>query len=262
MRRRIQRACNSAVVLSFAALTASCAPLQPVYASPSATMGFQRATTLPSSPPTIAAIATIPVEHLLPSPTAFPPNCPPHDQGDFPSWALPTPSVPLASALHPRDFVGLVYFEYPPRIDFVSGGLIVEETMNSTDFPTSDYFTLNHIQLNGTDALWLSREICTAQDTYLQVVDVLDIFPLPRTQVFFSHGCASESIEDPEIVAIIATERPMPADFSNINPLGGSSAVLRAWRASRNEGRFVEIGTEGLSCLIVGAGHSFPWDEP
>ena len=261
MRRRIHWTWNYALALPFAALTASCARSDPgVYPSP--TTGFPGTTTVPISSPTIAAIAPIPIENVLPAPSVFPTDCPPLDQAHYPSWAVPTPSVPLAGALHPRDFVGLVYSDYPSQTEFISGGLIVEDTTDSADLPKSNYFILDHIRVHGTDTLWLSREICTTQDTYLQVLDVLPIFPLPRTQVFFSHGCGWDSIQDPEIVAIAATERPMPADFSNINPLGGSSDIVRAWRASRQEGRFVEVGTEGLSCLITGAGPSFPWDEP
>jgi hypothetical protein len=261
MKPRLQSVRNLALLLASVTLIHSCVP------SPSFE-NIHQATTA-SAQPTRARLSSATVQltpatapsEPTPSPTAAP-TCPPFDEADWPSWAIPTPSSPLGESAQSQDLVGLVYSDYPPSTKVISGGLIVDEGTNFEDFPRSQYYLLMHVRLNDIDAIWLSREVCTTQETYLQLLDVLAIFPIPQTQAFFSHGCGRDWTEDPEIVAIAATKRTFPPGWSNINPLGGSPDIIRAWRASRVAGRFIEIPTEGLTCLITGEGPSFPWDEP
>ena len=207
----------------------------------------------------VTAMATVTPPHI--------PACPPEDPSGYPEWAIATPDIALLSSLDPKDMLGLVfsYDVLPYGLDLVTGTLVMEDNRVLTPHPETVDYVLFHVRRAGSDGIWLTRGLCIDIDgemAYAQVVDVLAVFPLPRTQVFFSHGCSLNGSEDPEILAVVAAEHPIPAPYSNINPLGGSSHVLRAWRASRSTGLFVEIPPDGITCQIVGEGRSFHWDEP
>ena len=208
----------------------------------------QSLTTPTPQHPTVPAIATM--------------HCPPVDAQDFPEWALPTASIRPMEATHPEQLLGLIYTDLPDGVILHSATMVMEEAQISTPSPGLPHYWFLHVRYAGADALWLTRQVCSTGSGSEQVVDMLNVFPLPRTQVFFSFGCSLRGREDPEIVAILAAKHPIPSPFSNINPIGSSSDVIRAWRASRDLGRFEEIPTDGLSCAIIGEGRSFHWDEP
>ena len=237
-------------------------------ASPSATSTSTRVPPNPVDMDRTQIATATPLPHVVsaPVPSQTPLlACPPEEPSQYPEWAVATLHTASLPSLGPEDMQGLVFSHdvLPYGLDVITGTLVMEEALVLTPHPESVDYVLLHVRRAGSDAIWLTRGLCTAAGiSYQYVVDVLDVFPLPRTQVFFSHGCALNGSEDPEILAILAAEHPIPLPYSNINPLGGSSNVIRAWRASRSTGRFVQIPTEGIRCEISGEGRSFHWDEP
>ena len=138
-----------------------------------------------------------------------------------------------------RKYIGLRHGpRLPPGLKEVGGGLLTDPYKDKIQFG------LAHITKGTTNMLWF--ELGTHHDAeghaYWEVLDVVTLPPMTRTQILFYTLCLFNDEPDPEIAAIV-------------QPLKRGSyetKALRAWRANRQTRKITEIPIKGVKCEMQG----------
>jgi hypothetical protein len=122
-----------------------------------------------------------------------------------------------------RQYIGLRYEKLPKNLTSLGGWLVGDANTR---------YGVSNVREGNKQFLMLERLMSTnrsGQRTW-QVIDVLDIPPLPPPLSLTSLGCSLNGKRDPELVTIAFTE-----DTEQW------TTFVAAWRANRRTGKFEEI---------------------
>lgn len=137
----------------------------------------------------------------------------------------------------PADYVGLRTPPLPEGLEQVGGALL--------ELGVDTVFAISHVQRDTLEMLWLERELGQeGAESRFQVEDVLRLPPIGPEGVLVYAVCRLNERPDPEIVAIVSAD-----DEAEI-----LTQVHAAWRADRQQRRFVELPVTGIDCVNEGYG--------
>ena len=107
-------------------------------------------------------------------------------------------------------------------------------------FMDGDEYLINHVTDDKNQLLWFCQ--LTRRDEsgrpYLKIIDIIVLPEFASDERLMMGSCIFEKQEDEEVVALV-----------NSNPEDLSTRVIKAWRASRSEKKFLDVPVEKVTCV-------------